>query len=460
LAKKSNVSKLKKRKFRVNIGSLAFLLILIAIVAGVIYKLNKDQIQIYEVQTIGLAKDNVVTGLILREETPISAKYSGYINYYTQDCVRVKKNGLILSLDETKEIYDKLVNANMSESLSDNDKEYIRNVIASYRTGDGLTDYSINTAFTDDISSVITELSGSYSSGVIENINLSGMPSTFHTVYAASSGLVSFNADKYSGLTLETVDSAVFSDAENYKSYTRRKSLAAAGDIVAKLITNDTWQILCPLNESQVKALKSLSSLPITINEDGLKVTLPFEMIEVDGQTCALFTLGKYIQNYLDYRYLSVQLNWEVSQGYKIPLSAITEKTFYIVPIEYFSKGGNSNKLGLIREEQDSKGSTVYNFIETTIYHEDGLYYYIDASDFKAGDKVMSTDGSSYTIGLTESLEGVYNINKGYAVFRRIERITQNSEYCIVKIGTAYGISLYDHISLEASDAVDSGIIY
>ena len=65
-----------------------------------------------------------------------------------------------------------------------------------------------------------------------------------------------------------------------------------------------------------------------------------------------------------------------------------------------------------------------------------------------------------YTIELKESLEGVYNINKGYALFRRIERITQNDEYCLIKENTEYGLKLYDHIALDADTAVDSGIIY
>ena len=54
-----------------------------------------------------------------------------------------------------------------------------------------------------------------------------------------------------------------------------------------------------------------------------------------------------------------------------------------------------------------------------------------------------------YTVGEKASLEGVYCINKGYAVFRTISIIDQNEEYCIVEAGTRYGISQFDYIVLD-----------
>ena len=54
----------------------------------------------------------------------------------------------------------------------------------------------------------------------------------------------------------------------------------------------------------------------------------------------------------------------------------------------------------------------------------------------------------------------MYNINRGYTVFRRIEIIDQNEEYCIVKTGTAYGLSLYDNIVLDSSTVSEDEILY
>ena len=55
-------------------------------------------------------------------------------------------------------------------------------------------------------------------------------------------------------------------------------------------------------------------------------------------------------------------------------------------------------------------------------------------------------------------MEGVYNMNKGYAVFRRIERITDVEDYVLVRADQAGGLSVYDHIVLDVS-AVTKDII-
>ena len=60
----------------------------------------------------------------------------------------------------------------------------------------------------------------------------------------------------------------------------------------------------------------------------------------------------------------------------------------------------------------------------------------------------------------TAPLQGVYNVNKGYAVFRKVEILFQNQEYTIVDTGTNFGISLYDHIALDASSIAENEIIH
>jgi len=215
------------------------------------------------------------------------------------------------------------------------------------------------------------------------------------------------------------------------------------------------------LNEAQKKSLGSLDKIEFTICEDGFHASADFDLIEIGEQSYALIYMNEFVQNYLDERFLSIELYWQTTEGFKIPLTSITEKEFYVVPKQYFTKG-NQNQLGLLVEVIDSEtGAADYVFKTSTIYYDDGLYYYIDPSEFSLGQNILYPDAfSMYTIELKESLEGVYNINKGYALFRRIERITQNDEYCLVKENTEYGLKLYDHIALDADTAVDSGIIY
>jgi hypothetical protein len=99
--------------------------------------------------------------------------------------------------------------------------------------------------------------------------------------------------------------------------------------------------------------------------------------------------------------------------------------------------------------------------LNTTIYFENDDCYYIDSEYFTKGDEVIHPDsGETYTIGTdTAELSGVYNVNKGYAVFKQIEIIYQNEDYTIVKTGTDYGISLYDRIVLQGDKVKENDVL-
>ena len=86
--------------------------------------------------------------------------------------------------------------------------------------------------------------------------------------------------------------------------------------------------------------------------------------------------------------------------------------------------------------------------------------YYIAAEQLQSGDILLKPDSKeTYKLQKQDSLQGVYNINRGYAVFRKVEILFQNEEYSIVNKGTSYGISLYDHIALDASTIQENEII-
>ena len=43
-------------------------------------------------------------------------------------------------------------------------------------------------------------------------------------------------------------------------------------------------------------------------------------------------------------------------------------------------------------------------------------------------------------------------MDKGYAIFRLIDVLAENEEYTVIKTGTKYGLSLYDHIALNGNE--------
>jgi hypothetical protein len=73
---------------------------------------------------------------------------------------------------------------------------------------------------------------------------------------------------------------------------------------------------------------------------------------------------------------------------------------------------------------------------------------------------MYSDSSKKYVIGTdTGSLIGVYNINKGYAVFKQINIMYENEDYAIVEQKTSYGIALYDHIALDGSKLTENQLV-
>ena len=102
--------------------------------------------------------------------------------------------------------------------------------------------------------------------------------------------------------------------------------------------------------------------------------------------------------------------------------------------------------------------------VNPEIFYEADDMLYVDAAEdavLKAGDVlIMPGSEERFTVGPTASLEGVYNINKGYAVFKQISIIEDNEEYVTVRKGTRYGLSVYDHILLDGSTGKEGAQVY
>ena len=79
-----------------------------------------------------------------------------------------------------------------------------------------------------------------------------------------------------------------------------------------------------------------------------------------------------------------------------------------------------------------------------------------------AEDAVLVKPDSTDTCVLnrTESIKGVYNINKGYAVFKQVNILCESDDYYIVESGSDYGLSNYDHIALNGADVDENDVVF
>ena len=127
-----------------------------------------------------------------------------------------------------------------------------------------------------------------------------------------------------------------------------------------------------------------------------------------------------------------------------------------------FTVGGDSNDTGLYVVSYSAQtGQPEYRFMAAEIYYQDSENAYVDKDAFLAQTTIYCPDTQeTMTLAQISTLEGVYQVNRGYAVFRRVERVEENGDYVVVAKGTSKGISVYDHIALNAGNVIDSSIIY
>ena len=213
--------------------------------------------------------------------------------------------------------------------------------------------------------------------------------------------------------------------------------------------------------DATAESLKDDDTIKIRFLKDAKEAYATYSIVERDGQQYLILSLKSAMVRYASERYVEIELLLSEETGLKIPNSAITEKEFYTVPIDFFLKGGDSSDEGILVERTDKDGKSTTEFVTPTIYYETDDTYYIDSEYVSSGDILQKPDSSeTYRVGTdTASLQGVYNINKGYAVFKQIQILSESDEYYIIAEGNSYSLSNYDHIALNGDSVRDNQIV-
>lgn len=180
-----------------------------------------------------------------------------------------------------------------------------------------------------------------------------------------------------------------------------------------------------------------------------------------DGDSFLKLSFNNSMITFVNDRFLEIELIINDERGLKIPNTSIVEKEFYLVPKAYVTKGGVKGNFGVLRQSYLEDGSVTSEFIETTIYNEAEEEYYLDTSELRIGDILLMPDSAeTQVVSKKATLIGVYNINKGYADFRRIDILYKNEEYSIVKSNSPYGLNVYDYIVLDAETVNENEFMY
>lgn len=443
---------------------IVFAVIFLYLAFSVYTYLKKDKVQFYEVVEGNIVNDRQYTGIILRDERVENTDRAGYINYYIREGKRAAIGTRIYSIDETGNMAELMqenpdANVGLTDANLSDVKRQLSSFSMSYRDQKFENTYDLQYS----LEAAVLEYANFNALGNLDSI-MQQAGASFVQVTAPVSGVVSYAVDGFEGLTADQVTEGTFDRSGYSKAITKAGQLIEQSAPVYKLITSDNWSIVFPLGDEEKEEYKDQTQLHVTFSANDLDATGNFsEITGADGVTYGKLDFNQYMVQFASDRYITFEVDSEKADGLKIPVTAVTEKNFYLIPLEYMAQGGDSSDTGFMKEVYSENGTSA-EFVPVTIYYANEEYYYIETGDdapLKAGDYVVKPDSQDrYQIGQTASLQGVYNINKGYAVFKQIEIIKSNDEYYSIKKGTNYGLSVYDHIVLDANTVYEGQLIY
>lgn len=467
-----------RKLFTLNIGTVMFgVLLVYLLVIGMRY-LTDSHFDSYQVVSGPLSGNELYTGLAIREEEVVKADSSGYVTYYAREGNKINANGTVFGLSATK-------TKNGTGRISQEDLAKIRVQMSNFSSGFDPSNFNSTYSFKYELAGTILNYAGAQNSGDTEDGETTGdeedTEDTSGTSETSTSGqtlsqtttdgIVLYSMDGYENKKMEDLKTEDFDQNSYEKKDLKTTKQVQAGDPIYTLITDERWSLLIPLSDKQAAQLTDNDSIRVKFNKDGMTQLGSFSIEKIDGKKYGRIYFNKGLIRYASDRFLDIELVTNTQTGLKIPLTAITTKDFYIVPKEFAEVDEDGNYQGFNLATTDKNGESSTGFVSPTIYAATDDYYYFEKGDKKKGgssenvlqegDAIQKPDSSDrYVVGDTGALEGVYCINQGYAVFRRIELIDQNEEYAIVSKDTTYGLSRYDHIAENADSVKESDIVY
>lgn len=456
MAGRKNSKIIKYRKpWNLNVGVVIFAFVFVYLVICVGVYFSKETVHIYEVTTGSLTAFADYQALILRNETTHTTDTAGYINYYVRSGRKAGVGDLIYTIDETGQTLELLTAGTGENRLSAEDlvefKSEVMEFVLSYDPMNFSSVYDIKSGLQSSLieyvnANTLEELSG----------HLSSDTAGFAKTYASQSGIISSVLDGLEAVTPAEVTAELFDTAAYPRTMLSSGTAVAVDTPIYRSVESEEWYLIFQITEADRERFANAATLSLTFQGTDLQVTGGFEMYTgADGNTYGKITLNRYMVQFIDKRYVNIRITTSDLTGLKIPVSSVVEKTYYKVPMDYMNSDGQ-----VLLETYGADGSATVEKLEAITYTMDEDYCYVAGDEADPGQYVIREDSNDrYQLALTASVQGVYNVNKGYTVFRKVEIINESEEYYIVSAAGS-SISRYDHIVLNGESVEEGQIIY
>lgn len=459
---KSNLQRLlpAQQHFHLHFSAVVFLIILVYIIICLVRYMVKDTTGIYEVIAGDSGQAPVYQALIVRDEAIYNADRTGYVNYYAAQGERLRVDATVCTLDEHGDFLSQLVTSenNLSDDAMLRLKNALHTVSISYDPNNFSAVYNEKNTLNTTLLSLLTEES------IASRVNAAD-EYTFAVTKTPVSGTFVSSFDGYEDFDLSNFSAAEIAPDSYALNTVISGQLVEAGAPLYKMIPSDSFSIIFSMSEDDQVTYWENTTLTVYFPDIDKTITGTFSFIyDQERNRYARVDFTDYGYMLANTRFSDIQICSNLIEGLKIPSSSLTNKDFLLIPKEYCTKGGNKNQYGCMLQYYEN-GELKSKFVPISIIGEyEETYYLVDTATFAEGDILIKADDASseiYEVGAKKMLEGVYCINKGYAVFEPVNILAELDDgYVIVEEGYYNSISLYDRIALNAQLIQEGEIIY
>ena len=423
-------------------------LIILYIVFNFVRIFNKEEVKVYEVATGEIVNVDRHKGFIYRDESVATCMSDGYINFFVTNAERVNRGAFIYAVNDAPS------NIKLYE-LNDKDKSSIKQNIKMYNNNISDLEFSNIYLAKDGLRELINEINIVKQ---LEDRDIEKEISAKEKGYAKYAGLISFLIDGF-----ETAKSDDFTEelikGYSVSKYETQKKDVRKNDAIYKIIKSPEFVIV----------FDSVYDYDNYSNKDSLRIKFVYENVTANGRIDSFIGsdgkkhfklyITEYPEKFIDKRVVDFEIENKKVHGFKIPIKSIISKDCFVIP------------KNIIEKDLSTDEDMCYKFVANgakervtfNISKEDDKYYYISIDDalskVKYGDVLTNRYNDIYSLNEVKKLEGVYNMNKGYAVFKNIEVIDRTNEYAIIKDNTVNGVAIYDHLALNASEINEGDLI-
>lgn len=450
----------KQSKF--NIAVIIILAVLVYMAVCIYSFFSKEHIVSYEVREGVLVDDSRFEAVIIRDENLVTSKAAGYVNYFIAEREKVGVGNLVYTLDESGTILDYMEamdagDNSLDSAVIDEFRDTLDDFVKQYNREDLSSLYELDNSLHNQTQKIAnTQLLNNLSSAS----SLNGLVQYYR---AEQAGNLVYWTDGLENLQLSEVTGELFKK-ENYAvTYMTSNQLVTAGDAIYKLYDSEKWSIAFVIDDKE-KAQKYLEEEVVEVRflKNDIKLWGTVSLVQnTAGETVVSIAFQSGSINFATDRFVEIEISMEDENGLKIPVSAIAQKEFFLVPKEYVAYVEEEHAYYIYVETYMENGTKTVQKHEVSPASLKEEQYYLDDVNLSIGTRLAKLDSSEvYTVSQKGSLTGVYNINKGYADFKQITVKEQNASYAIVASNTQYGLNVYDYIVLNASAVSENDFVY